>query len=299
MDRTDWEALAGLILTGNRGLRQDMRQDMAQLETRLREDISQLRGDMKQLAERVGRLEHSQAKLEGTRLRGWKDCARPSPCGPPAARSFNQAVFAIGLWRMICASFNFLPSLAAVLLLAAGSPPLQAQDSLSPIPAGARYARSARPDLLLPPSCGGSELANHDHLYQLLLAGGEMPTTEFLSDQGTPLMVSFADKGTVPSRTDVLLPGGSVHHGGDQRGLNALRLRPDGRGHLLRALRWGRPAFCFLCTTAPRITTIAGSGERSAGTAARCDARQKRGPMQRQFRQPGLSLLSCRTGLLP
>ena len=57
--------LGGLILTGNRGLRQDMRQDMAQLETRLREDISQLRGDMKQLAERVGRLEHSQAKLEG------------------------------------------------------------------------------------------------------------------------------------------------------------------------------------------------------------------------------------------
>ena len=36
-------------------------------------------------------------------------------------------------------------------------------------------------------------------------------TTEFLSDQGTPLMVSFADKGTVPSRTDVLPPGGSVH----------------------------------------------------------------------------------------
>ena len=35
--------------------------------------------------------------------------------------------------------------------------------------------------------------------------------TEFLSDQGTPLMVSFADRGTVPSRTDVLLPGGSVH----------------------------------------------------------------------------------------
>ena len=39
--------LGGLILTGNRGLRQDMRQAMAQLETRLREDISQLRGDMK------------------------------------------------------------------------------------------------------------------------------------------------------------------------------------------------------------------------------------------------------------
>ena len=36
-------------------------------------------------------------------------------------------------------------------------------------------------------------------------------TTEFLSDQGSPLMVSFADKGTVVSRTDTLLPGGSIH----------------------------------------------------------------------------------------
>ena len=35
--------------------------------------------------------------------------------------------------------------------------------------------------------------------------------TEFLSDQGNPLMVSFAGLGTVPSRSDVLLPGGSVH----------------------------------------------------------------------------------------
>ena len=35
--------------------------------------------------------------------------------------------------------------------------------------------------------------------------------TDFLSDQGNPLMVSFAELGTVVSRTDVLLPGGSVH----------------------------------------------------------------------------------------
>ena len=35
--------------------------------------------------------------------------------------------------------------------------------------------------------------------------------TDFLSDQGSPLMVSFGDRGTVVSRTDVLLPGGSVH----------------------------------------------------------------------------------------
>ena len=47
-------ALGGLILTGNRGLREDM----ARMEVRLRED-------MKQLAERVARVEHSQAKLEG------------------------------------------------------------------------------------------------------------------------------------------------------------------------------------------------------------------------------------------
>ena len=35
--------------------------------------------------------------------------------------------------------------------------------------------------------------------------------TEFLSDQGSPLLVSFAGRGTVVSRTDVLLPWGSVH----------------------------------------------------------------------------------------
>ena len=35
--------------------------------------------------------------------------------------------------------------------------------------------------------------------------------TEFLSDHGSPLLVSFAGLGTVDSRSDVLLPGGSVH----------------------------------------------------------------------------------------
>ena len=35
--------------------------------------------------------------------------------------------------------------------------------------------------------------------------------TNFISDHGTPLMVSFAGLGTVVSRTDVLPPGGSVH----------------------------------------------------------------------------------------
>ena len=50
--------LAGVILTSNRGLRKDMREDMGKLESRLRDDI-------KQLGDRVGRVEHSQAKLEG------------------------------------------------------------------------------------------------------------------------------------------------------------------------------------------------------------------------------------------
>ena len=69
--------LGGLILTSNRGLRQDMAQmetrlqggkeDMKQVEGRLREDMGQLRGDLRQLGDRVARLEHGQAKLEGLR----------------------------------------------------------------------------------------------------------------------------------------------------------------------------------------------------------------------------------------
>ena len=35
--------------------------------------------------------------------------------------------------------------------------------------------------------------------------------TDFISDRGSPLMVSFAELGMVDSRTDVLPPGGSVH----------------------------------------------------------------------------------------
>ena len=35
--------------------------------------------------------------------------------------------------------------------------------------------------------------------------------TDFLSDWGGPLLVSFTGRGTVVSRTDVLPPGGPVH----------------------------------------------------------------------------------------
>ncbi len=61
--------LAGLMLTSIRGLRQDIRQDIVRLESRLDERINRLearlREDMKQLSDRLGRVEHSQAKLEG------------------------------------------------------------------------------------------------------------------------------------------------------------------------------------------------------------------------------------------
>ena len=54
-------ALAGLLVGLFAWLRQNMthlRQDMAQMRVELRQDI-------KQVEERVGRFEHSQAKLEG------------------------------------------------------------------------------------------------------------------------------------------------------------------------------------------------------------------------------------------
>ena len=71
-------ALAGLILSSSRGLRQDIRQDVVQLETRVREDISQLRDDMKQLGDRVARVEHSQAKIEGL-LEGLREAITGRP----------------------------------------------------------------------------------------------------------------------------------------------------------------------------------------------------------------------------
>ena len=40
-----------MFLISSRGLRQDIRLEMAQLETRVREDITQLRDDIKQLGD--------------------------------------------------------------------------------------------------------------------------------------------------------------------------------------------------------------------------------------------------------
>ena len=58
-------ALVGVILTSLKGTETRLREDIAQQEARLREDINQLREDMGKLSDRVARVEHSQAKLEG------------------------------------------------------------------------------------------------------------------------------------------------------------------------------------------------------------------------------------------
>ena len=56
----------------------------------------------------------------------------------------------------------------------------------------------------------GKGLANHDYLYQLLAAGGELPDRfPFRSRQSVDGLV--CGRGTVISRNDVLPPGGSVH----------------------------------------------------------------------------------------
>ena len=72
--------LAGLILTSNRGLRQDMRQDMAQVESRLRDDIKQL-GD---------RAWDGWSMVKPSWKGCWKDCARPSPDGSRPARAMME-----------------------------------------------------------------------------------------------------------------------------------------------------------------------------------------------------------------
>ena len=86
-------------------------------------------------------------------------------------------------------------SLAAVLLLAAGSRPLQAQGSTT---------------YYFPHLAVG---ASWQTTITYINYSPEEVTcqTDFISDHGTPLLVSFAALGTVVRRTDVLPPGGSVH----------------------------------------------------------------------------------------
>ena len=58
-------ALAGVILTSIRGLRQDIRQDMARLESRLDERINGLESRFDAIEKQFGELRERMAHLEG------------------------------------------------------------------------------------------------------------------------------------------------------------------------------------------------------------------------------------------
>ena len=58
-------ALAGLILTSNRGLRQDMRQDMTRMESRLDGSIRALESRFDAMESQFGELRERMAHLEG------------------------------------------------------------------------------------------------------------------------------------------------------------------------------------------------------------------------------------------
>ena len=87
----------------------------------------------------------------------------------------------------------------AVLLLAAGSPPLQAQDS------------TPRDQIYYFPHLAVGASWQTTITYINYSREEVTCQTDFISDHGSPLMVSFAELGMVDSRTDVLPPGGSVH----------------------------------------------------------------------------------------
>ena len=70
-------ALAGVILTATRGLRQDM--------ARLDERINGLDSRFDAIEKQFGELRERMAHLKGC----WKDCARPSPDGRRPARCQN------------------------------------------------------------------------------------------------------------------------------------------------------------------------------------------------------------------
>ena len=78
-------ALAGLILTSSRGIRQDMRQDMARLESRLDGKIagleSRLDGKIAGLESQIGELRERMAHLEGL-LEGLREAITGRPATP-------------------------------------------------------------------------------------------------------------------------------------------------------------------------------------------------------------------------
>ena len=79
--------------------------------------------------------------------------------------------------------------------------------------------------------------------------------TDFISDHGSPLPVSFPSLGSVISRTDVLAPGGSIHEQTDVE-LSARLAAGWARGHLLGAGE-GQPS---VSSARQRWHTRGGSG---------------------------------------
>ena len=89
--------------------------------------------------------------------------------------------------------------LAAVLLLAAASPPLQAQDG------------TPRDQIYYFPHLAVGASWQTTITYINYSPREVTCRTDFISDHGSPLMVSFPGLGAVVGRTDVLPPGGAVH----------------------------------------------------------------------------------------
>ena len=94
---------------------------------------------------------------------------------------------------------SILFSLAAVLLLTVVRPPLQAQDD------------SARDQIYYFPHLAVGANWQTTITYINYSSAEVTCRTNFISDHGGPLMVSFPGRGMMSSRTDVLPPGGSVH----------------------------------------------------------------------------------------
>ena len=70
--------VVGVLIFMRRSIREDMKQMESRLESRMDRMETRVREDMKRLDERVARLEHSQAKLEGL-LEGLREAITRQP----------------------------------------------------------------------------------------------------------------------------------------------------------------------------------------------------------------------------
>ena len=109
--------LAGLILTSNRGLRQDMREDMGQL----RQGINELRGEIGELRERMAHLEElldlllperhfrNQRNIE-TALNAHCRPSLPGPNGLPSSAGEVSSDRTLVVWSRVRHTFTLASS---------------------------------------------------------------------------------------------------------------------------------------------------------------------------------------------